>query len=186
MGITIGQATVAKCLGRRGGTPPSHTWRASRSNHVAQLASVDFFTVLTATFRVLFVFVVLSHDRRRILHLHVTAHPTSTWTAQQPREAWPWDSAPRVGKQAILESTRAGLQAVRYVAFSIDGFEAFTSREFGVARGGYRYSFVRIGSSQRHDRVGKFLSVFRRQPDGSWKFYRDCFNLDAPAPSPSD
>jgi hypothetical protein len=89
------QTTVAKYLGRRRGTPPAHTWRAFLSNHVAQLASVDFFTVPTATFRVLFVFVVLSHDRRRIVHLNVTAHPTSTWTAQQLREAWPWDSAPR-------------------------------------------------------------------------------------------
>jgi transposase InsO family protein len=95
LGITIAQATVAKYLGRRRGTPPSHTWRAFLSNHVAQLASVDFFTVPTATFRVLFVFVVLSHDRRRIVHLNVTAHPTSTWTAQQLREAWPWDTAPR-------------------------------------------------------------------------------------------
>jgi putative transposase len=45
--------------------------------------------------RVLFVFVVLSHDRRRIVHMNVTAHPTAAWTAQQLREAWPWDTAPR-------------------------------------------------------------------------------------------
>ena len=86
---------MAKYLGRRRGTPPSQTWRAFLSNHVAQLASVDFFAVLTATFRVPFVFVVLSHDRRRIVGLNVTAHPTSAWTAQQLREAWPWNSAPR-------------------------------------------------------------------------------------------
>jgi putative transposase len=60
-----------------------------------QLASIDFFTVPTVTFRVLFVFVVLSHDRRRIVHFNVTAHPTAAWTAQQLREAWPWDTAPR-------------------------------------------------------------------------------------------
>jgi transposase InsO family protein len=59
------------------------------------LASVDFFTVPTATFRVLIVFVVLSHDRRRIVHLNVTGHPTSARTAPQLREAWPWNSAPR-------------------------------------------------------------------------------------------
>jgi hypothetical protein len=63
LGITIAQTTVAKYLGRRRGTPPSQTWRAFLSNHVAQLASVDFFTVPTATFRVLFVFVVLSQTR---------------------------------------------------------------------------------------------------------------------------
>ncbi|MBE3096428.1 MAG: hypothetical protein IMZ44_04785 [Planctomycetes bacterium] len=77
LGLEIAQATVAKYLARRRGTPPSQTWRSFLTNHVAQLASVDFFTVPTATFRVLFVFVVLSHDRRRIAHLNVTAHPTA-------------------------------------------------------------------------------------------------------------
>jgi putative transposase len=94
LGIEIAQATVAKYLGRRGG-PPSQSWRTFLTNHVSQLASIDFFTVPTATFRVLFVFVVLSHDRRRIVHVNVTAHPTGAWAAQQLREAWPWDTAPR-------------------------------------------------------------------------------------------
>ncbi len=94
LGLTVSQSTVAKYLGRRDG-PSSQTWRTFFANHVAQLASIDFFTVPTATFRVLFVFVVLSHDRRRIVHLNVTEHPTTAWTAQQLREAWPWDTAPR-------------------------------------------------------------------------------------------
>ena len=93
-GLTVSQSTVAKYLGRRDGSP-SPTWRTFLTNHVAQLASVDFFTVPTATFRVLFVFVVLSHDRRRVVHLNVAAHPTAAWTAQQLREAWPSDTAPR-------------------------------------------------------------------------------------------
>ena len=59
------------------------------------LVSVDFFTVPTATFRVLFVFLVLRHDRRRIVHVNVTEHPTAAWTAQQIRNAFPWDTAPR-------------------------------------------------------------------------------------------
>jgi transposase InsO family protein len=59
------------------------------------MASMDFFTVPTATFRVLFVFIVLSHDRRRVLHFNVTDHPTEEWTAQQMREAFPWDEAPK-------------------------------------------------------------------------------------------
>jgi putative transposase len=62
LGLTLSGTTVAKYLGRRR-PPPSPTWRAFLANHVAQLASVDFFTVPTATFRVLCVFVVLSHDR---------------------------------------------------------------------------------------------------------------------------
>jgi putative transposase len=94
LGIDVSQASVAKYLGRCGGSP-SQSWRTFLTNHVSQLASIDFFTVPTATFRVLFVFVVLSHDRRRIVHVNVTAHPTAAWTAQQLREAWPWDTAPR-------------------------------------------------------------------------------------------
>jgi putative transposase len=81
-------------LGRRSG-PPSQRWRTFLTNHASQLASIDFFTVPIATFRVLFVFIVISHDRRRIVHMNVTAHPTAAWTAQQLREAWPWDTAPR-------------------------------------------------------------------------------------------
>lgn len=75
--------------------PPSQTWKAFLKNHLHELASCDFFVVPTATFRVLFVFLVLSHDRRRILHFGVTAHPTSEWTSQQLRDAFPWDTAPR-------------------------------------------------------------------------------------------
>jgi len=97
LGLAIAQSTVAKYLARLRGPqkPSSQTWRTFLTNHVAQFASCDFFTVPTATFRVLFVFVVLSHARRRILHVNVTAHPTAAWTAQQIREAFPWDSTPR-------------------------------------------------------------------------------------------
>ena len=59
------------------------------------MVSVDFFAVPTIRFQVLYVFLVLAHDRRRILHFGVTAHPTAEWTAQQLREAFPWNSAPR-------------------------------------------------------------------------------------------
>jgi putative transposase len=63
-------------------------------DHVAALASIDFFTVPTITGRILFVFVVLTHDRRRIAHFNVTPHPTAAWTAQQMIDAFPDDSAP--------------------------------------------------------------------------------------------
>jgi transposase InsO family protein len=75
--------------------PPSQTWRTFLDNHVKSLVSVDFFTVPTIRFQVLYVFLVLAHDRRRILHFNVTAHPTAEWTAQQLHEAFPWDTAPR-------------------------------------------------------------------------------------------
>jgi transposase InsO family protein len=94
LGIEISQAAVAKYLPRRR-KPPSPTWRTFLDNHVKQIVAVDFFTVPTATFRVLFVFVVLAHDRRRILHVNATEHPAAVWNGQQIREAFPWDAAPR-------------------------------------------------------------------------------------------
>ena len=57
--------------------------------------AADFFVVPTATGRLLFVLVMLAHHRRRVVHVAVTAHPTAAWTAQQLREAFPWDEAPR-------------------------------------------------------------------------------------------
>ena len=94
VGLEISQATVSKYLVRRR-TPPSQTWRTFLANHIGSLVSVDFFTVPTVMFNVLFVFVVLAHDRRRVVHVNVTDAPTAQWTAQQLVEAFPWDTAPR-------------------------------------------------------------------------------------------
>src|ERR1700756_3302590 len=94
LGIKISEASVAKYMVRNP-KPPSQTWRTFLDNHVSQLASVDFFTVHTVWFEILFVFIVLAHDRRRIIHFNVTAHPTAEWTAQQLREAFPFDQIPR-------------------------------------------------------------------------------------------
>ena len=94
LGIEISQATVSKYMASTR-KQPSQTWRTFLENHVADLASIDFFTVPTATFRVLYVFVVLRHDRREIVHFNVTEHPTARWTAQQIVEAFPFDTAPR-------------------------------------------------------------------------------------------
>src|ERR1700687_1785783 len=94
LGMNIGETSVSKYMVRHR-KPPSQAWRAFLENHVKNLVSVDFFTVPTVRFQVLYVFLVLAHNRRRILHFGVTAHPTAEWTAQQLREAFPWDSAPR-------------------------------------------------------------------------------------------
>jgi putative transposase len=94
LGIQVSQATVAKYMVHHR-TPPSQTWRTFLANHTKILVSTDFFVVPTITFKVLFVFVILAHDRRRPVHFAVTSHPTAEWTAQQLLEAFPWDSAPR-------------------------------------------------------------------------------------------
>jgi putative transposase len=92
--IDISQATVAKYMPRHR-RPPSQTWRTFLANHWTQIAAADFFVVPTVTYRLLFVFVILAHQRRRMVHVAVTAHPTAAWTAQQLREAFPEDAAPR-------------------------------------------------------------------------------------------
>ena len=74
---------------------PSQSGRTFLDNHVRTMVSVDFFAVPTVRFQTLYVFLVLAHERRRILHFGVTAHPTAEWTAQQLREAFPWETAPR-------------------------------------------------------------------------------------------
>jgi putative transposase len=95
LGVGISERAVSRLMPRVPRKPPSQTWRTFLTNHVGTLASIDFFTVPTATFRVLYVFVVLAHDRRRVLHFNVTQNPTAAWTAQQIVEAFPEASAPK-------------------------------------------------------------------------------------------
>ena len=94
LGIEVAKSTVDKCMVRPR-RPPSPTWRAFLANHVKDLVSIDFFTVPTLRFEILFVFIILVHARRRILHFNITAHPTAEWTAQQIVEAFPWETATR-------------------------------------------------------------------------------------------
>jgi transposase InsO family protein len=75
--------------------PPSQLWRAFLNNHAKDLVSADFFVVRTIAFQLLFVFVILDHDRRRPVHFAVTSNPTAEWTARQLLEAFPWNTAPR-------------------------------------------------------------------------------------------
>ena len=93
LGFNVSQRTVARLMPRRP-KPPSQTWRTFLQNHVLDLVSVDFFVVPTATFRLLYVFVVLLQHRRKVVHFNVTDSPTAAWTAQQIVEAFPDDSAP--------------------------------------------------------------------------------------------
>jgi putative transposase len=114
LGIDVSQATVAKYMSRRH-RPPSPTWRTFLANHASQIAAADFFVVPTVRYRLLFVLVILSLDRRRLVHVAVTAHPTAAWTAQQLREAFPNNEAPRFllhdrdGAFAAVHATIGGM-----------------------------------------------------------------------------
>ena len=94
LGIDVSERTVSRLL-RRHRRPPSQTWRTFLTNHLTSLVSLDFFTVPTLTGRVVFVLVLLSHHRRRIVHVRTTEHPTAEWAAQQIIEAFPENTTPR-------------------------------------------------------------------------------------------
>jgi len=94
LGHDVAEATVAKYMVRQR-KPPSQTWRTFLANHVPDIAACDFFTVPTVTFRVLYVFIVLRHNRRQIIHFNVTTNPYAEWTAQQIVDAFPYETASR-------------------------------------------------------------------------------------------
>jgi putative transposase len=120
LGINISESTVSKYLVRHRGSP-SQSWRTFLENHLKAMVSADFFTVPTIRFEILYVFLLLADERRRILHLAVTAHPTAEWTAQQLREAFPWDTAPRFllrdrdrifGQEFVQQAQAMGIEQV--------------------------------------------------------------------------
>lgn len=92
----VSERTVSNIIKKdRPPKPPSQTWRTFLKNHMHRSFAIDFFTVPTATFTVLYVLVIIHHERRKVIHFNVTEHPTAEWTAQQIVEACPWDSAPK-------------------------------------------------------------------------------------------
>jgi len=96
LGFDISERTVLRWMRKAPRNPePAKRWAAFLTNHREAIAAMDFFTVPTLTFGVLYCFFVIAHDRRRVLHFNVTRHPTSAWVSQQLREAFPFDAAPR-------------------------------------------------------------------------------------------
>ncbi len=94
LGIDVSESTIRRYRPPRS-RQPSQTWRSFLQNHLGDIAAMDFFVVPTATFRVLYVFFIIAHDRRRILHFNVTTSPSAEWTARQVLEAFPFDTRPR-------------------------------------------------------------------------------------------
>src|SRR5271167_4435355 len=94
LGIEVSQATVAKYMVRRPATP-SQNWRTFLRNHAEGIAAIDMFVVASASFRLLYVMIILGHARRKIVRTAVTQHPTAAWLSRQVTEAFPWDTAPR-------------------------------------------------------------------------------------------
>jgi len=107
----------------RPSTPPSQCWRTLLTNHIQPIAAADFFVVPTATCRLVFVLVVLAHERRRIVYVAVTDNPTAAWTAQQLRDAFPWDEAPRY----VIHDRDAAFQAWATTAAAMNIEEVLTA-----------------------------------------------------------
>lgn len=96
LGFDLSERTVSRYMPRKPIDPAARQrWVTFLRNHRHALAAMDFFTVPTVTFRMLYVFFVIHHDRRRILHVRVTTHPCAEWICQQLREAFPYDRVPR-------------------------------------------------------------------------------------------
>jgi transposase InsO family protein len=94
LGIEVAQSTVAKYMAKSRTGGCSQTWKTFLRNHAAGIGAMDFLVVPTINFRLLSVLVILRHERRRLISLSVTDHPTAEWIAQQITEAFPWDEAP--------------------------------------------------------------------------------------------
>src|SRR6516164_8703091 len=94
LGFEVAQSSVAKYMVKRRG-PPSQGWRTFLRNHAPGIAAMDLFVVPPIGFKLLYAFVILRLDRRNLVWINVTAHPTAEWVARQITEAFPWDEAPR-------------------------------------------------------------------------------------------
>jgi transposase InsO family protein len=94
LGFEVSQSSVAKYMVKRRG-PPSQGWRAFLRNHAPDIAAMDVFVVPTIGFELLYAFVIVRLDRRDLIWIDVTRHPTAEWIARQITEAFPWNEAPR-------------------------------------------------------------------------------------------
>jgi putative transposase len=95
LGIEISERSVSNLIRSLKCSPPSQTWKTFLKNHMHNTVSIDFFTVPTVTFKVLFVLVILKNSRREVLHFNSTTNPTAQWSSRQIIEAFPWDTAPK-------------------------------------------------------------------------------------------
>ena len=101
LGIEISERSVTGIIRRNSPKPPSQTWKTFIKNHMTDMVAVDFLVVPTIRFKMLFVFVVLSYDRRKLVHFNVTTNSTAQWAVQQIVEAFPWDGAAEVQRRSI-------------------------------------------------------------------------------------
>jgi transposase InsO family protein len=158
LGLDVSKDTVARYMPKRGGRPrpPLQTWRTFIRNHLGGAIAIDFLTVPTVTFQTMYVFFVLSLERRRVLHVNVTTHPTATWAAQQIVEAIGADLAPArlsrdrdaiFGAAFDARVAHLGIEQIRIAARS-PWQNGFAERWVGTLRRELLDHFIALG--ERH------------------------------------
>jgi putative transposase len=159
LGIAISERTVSRilCKLRR---PPNQTWRTFLHNHIGQLISIHFFTVPTITMSVLFVWIVLEHDRRKVLHLNVTEHPTGTWTPQQIVEAF----ADRKAAQYLLRDRDSRYSAEVQLRIKSLGIEEILTAMQSPWQNPYAERFI---GSIRRECLNHYIILNARHLKGS-------------------
>jgi len=169
LGINIGETSVSKYMVRHR-KPPSQSWRTFLDNHLKTMVSVDFFVVPTIRFQILYVFLVLAHERRRILHFAVTPHPTAEWTAQQMREAFPWDTVPRYllrdrdrifGQEFAMQVKMMGIKQVLSAPRS-PWQRAYVERVIGTIRRECLDHLIVFNERSLHRHLQAFVNYYHR------------------------
>ncbi len=181
LGIKISERTVARLMPKQR-KPPSQTWRTFLDNHVKDLVSIDFFVVPTATFRILFVLVVLAHDRRRIVHFNVTEHPTARWTGEQMIQAFPDGTEPKYllrDRDSIYgEEFRERIQAMgieEIMAAPRSPWQnPFCERLIGSVRRDCLYHVIILEESHLRKILARYFDYYHK--------YRTHLSLDKDAP----
>jgi putative transposase len=165
---------------------PSATWKAFLNNHVKDIVACDFFAVPTVTFRVLFVFVMLAHERRRIVHFNVTEHPTAQWTAQQIVAAFPWDTAPRYllrdrdsiyGEFFQARVANMGIEEVK-IAPRSPWQNPYVERVIGSIRRDALDHVIVLNECHLRRVLRSYIDYYHR-----WRVHRS-LDMDAPDPRP--
>jgi putative transposase len=186
LGIEVGKETVRRYMHLARRRPPSQTWRTFLKNHGPEIWACDFFTVPTILLQTLYVFFFIGHDRRRLIHINVTAHPTAEWVWRQLIEATPWRQQPRYlirdrdacfGKAFVARARAIGIEAV-LTPFRCPQANGIAERMVGTLRRQCLDHVIIV--NERH-----LLRVMHEYVEhyNSWRPHRS-LGLTAPKPRP--
>ena len=185
LGIDVAKSTVERYRPKED-RPTAPGWKTFLKLHAHEFASMDFFVVPTVGLKVLFVLIILGHDRRRMLHFNVAEHPTAEWTAQQLIEAFPFDTAPRFllrdgdakfGKKVRRKLDTMGIREV-VTAPASPWQNAYAERLIGSIRRELLDHVVILNERHLRRLLGSYVAYYNE-----WRTHRS-LSGDAPEPWP--